>query len=212
MVDIKDNTELVEPEDLIPYANNPKEHPEKQVDKIASSIKNYGFVQPIVTDAENEVIIGHGRLEAAKKLGLEQVPVIKNADLTDSEAKALRLADNRIAESEMDNEALAVEIEQLTDQDNFEELVTGFEEQEIDDLVNWDEVDEEDIEDAFGDIPEGERDPFQQMTFTLHDRQKETVDDALKLAKDQGEFDSTENENSNGNALHHIAERFYEDN
>jgi DNA modification methylase len=164
MVDIKDNTELVKPENLIPYANNPKEHPEKQVDKIASSIKNYGFVQPIVTDADNEVIIGHGRLEAAKKLGLEQVPVIKNADLTESEAKALRLADNRIAESGMDDEAVAVELEQLTETDDFEELVTGYDEDEMsmyldkisDDESLVEEVEPGDKDDIDTDINKGD--------------------------------------------------------
>jgi ParB/RepB/Spo0J family partition protein len=103
LTDLPNKTELEEPENLIPYSNNPKEHPEAQIDEIASSIKNYGFVQPVVVDSENEVIIGHGRLKAANKLGLDEIPVIRHDDITDSEAKALRLADNKIAESEWED-------------------------------------------------------------------------------------------------------------
>ena len=103
MTELHDNIDKVEPSKIIPYSNNPKSHPEEQVDKIASSIKSYGFVQPIVTDKDNEVIIGHGRLQAAKKLDLEKVPVIKHENLSESEIKALRLADNRIAESEWED-------------------------------------------------------------------------------------------------------------
>jgi len=130
------DTETIEVEKLIPYANNPKEHPEEQVNEIASSIKNYGFVQPIVTDADNEIIIGHGRLEAAKKLGLDEVPVIKHEDITEAEAQALRLADNKIADTGMEQEKLAVELDQLTDQDNYDELVTGFTEERTSEILD----------------------------------------------------------------------------
>lgn len=204
MTDLFTDVKEKSPEDLIPYSNNPKNHPEEQVNKIASSIKNNGFIQPIVTDSENEIIIGHGRLQAAKKLGLNKVPVIQHDELTDAEAKALRLADNKIAESSMEDEKLAVELEQLQDEDDFEELVHGFEEEEIEELVDWDEIDEDEIADAFGDIPEGERKETRQMNFTLHETQKETVDDALQNAKDSSDFDDEPIDNSNGNALTEI--------
>src|SRR6056297_3812968 len=84
---------------IIPYTNNPKEHPDEQVQKIASSIKNYGWDQPIVVDGDGEIIKGHGRLQAAEKLGLDEVPVIWREDLTDAEAKAARIADHKTAES-----------------------------------------------------------------------------------------------------------------
>jgi len=159
------DTETIEVEKLIPYANNPKEHPEEQVNEIASSIKNYGFVQPIVTDADNEIIIGHGRLEAAKKLGLDEVPVIKHEDITEAEAQALRLADNKIADTGMEQEKLAVELDQLTDQENYEELVTGFTEERTSEILDeyreqtegeLEEPDTPEMEEVETDIQEGE--------------------------------------------------------
>lgn len=153
MTELHDNIEKISPKDLIPYNNNPKSHPSEQVDKIASSIKNYGFVQPIVVDQDNEVIIGHGRLQAAKKLGLEKVPVIKHGNLTESEIKALRLADNRIAESSWEDEKLAVELEQLTESDDFEDLIHGFDEDELSEYLDS-LTDEEDLEEPGSEDPE----------------------------------------------------------
>jgi len=153
LTDLPNKTELEEPENLIPYSNNPKEHPEAQIDEIASSIKNYGFVQPVVVDSENEVIIGHGRLKAAKKLGLDEIPVIKHDDITDSEAKALRLADNKIAESDWEDEKLAVELEQLTEADDYEDLIHGFDEDEMSEYLDS-LTDEEDLEEPETEDPE----------------------------------------------------------
>lgn len=153
MTELPNETELVEPENLIPYSNNPKKHPPEQVDKIASSIKNYGFIQPIVTDQNNEVIIGHGRLQAAKKLGLGEVPVIKHEDLSESEVKALRLADNRIAETEWEEEQLAVELEQLTEEEDFQDLITGFNEDELSEYLDS-LTDEEDLTEPESEDPE----------------------------------------------------------
>jgi len=120
-------------------------------------------VQPVVVDSENEVIIGHGRLKAAKKLGLNEIPVIRHDDITDSEAKALRLADNKIAESEWEDEKLAVELEQLTEADDFDELIHGFDEDEmseyLDSLTDEEDLEEpetEDPEQVETDIQEGE--------------------------------------------------------
>lgn len=84
---------------LLPYATNAKVHPESQIDKIAASINRFGFVSPILVDAKGVVVAGHGRLAAAAKLKLKKVPVIKLGHLTEDEAKALRIADNSIAES-----------------------------------------------------------------------------------------------------------------
>jgi len=130
--------------DLIPYSNNPKEHPDEQVKKIASSIKNYGWDQPIVVDGEGEIIKGHGRLQAAELLGLDEVPVIERADLSDAEARAARIADNRVAESEWDDDLLAVELDLLDESDVNTEL-TGFDDDELvelEELTQPDAVDE----------------------------------------------------------------------
>jgi len=113
MPDLFDRIERVPKGDLLPYANNPKEHPTEQVNKIASSIKNYGWDQPIVVDGDGEIIKGHGRLQAAEKLGLDEVPVIWREDLTDAEAKAARIADNKTAESPWNDDVLAAELDVL---------------------------------------------------------------------------------------------------
>ena len=104
-------------EDLIPYINNPRNN-DGAVDKVASSIKNFGFKVPIVVDADNEIIAGHTRLKAAKKLGMDEVPCIVADDLNDGQIKAFRLADNRVAEfAEWDMELLESELEELKDYD-----------------------------------------------------------------------------------------------
>jgi len=163
MTDLFTDVKEKSPEDLIPYSNNPKNHPEEQVNKIASSIKNNGFIQPIVTDSENEIIIGHGRLQAAKKLGLNKVPVIQHDELTDAEAKALRLADNKIAESSMEDEKLAVELEQLKEEDDFEDLIHGFDEDEMSEYLDsltdeqdLEELETESVDEVETDIEEGD--------------------------------------------------------
>lgn len=144
--------ELVEVEEIIPYHNNPKEHPEEQVEKIASSIKNFGFTVPIVVDGDNEIISGHGRLLAAKKLGLDKIPVIKRSDLSDSQARALRLADNRVSESDWNMESLAVELEMLSDED-MDLMMTGFDNDEIGEIFDT-RLDDEIHEDEY-DLEEG---------------------------------------------------------
>lgn len=101
------------PGDLTPYAHNAKQHPAEQVEHIANSIREFGFRQPIVVDADNVVVIGHGRLMAAKKLGLDAVPVVRADDLTEAQIKALRLADNKTNESEWDFGLLDAELVDL---------------------------------------------------------------------------------------------------
>lgn len=105
--------ELLQIEKLIPYANNARNN-EKAVDKVAASIKEFGFRNPIIIDKNNEIIAGHTRLLAAKKLGLKEVPTIRADDLTPEQVKAFRIADNKTAEySEWNFELLAQELEEL---------------------------------------------------------------------------------------------------
>lgn len=106
--------EYIDPDKLVPYENNAKQHPDEQVEHIANSIREFGFRQPIVVDADNVVVIGHGRLLAAKKLGLETVPVVRADDLTEAQVKALRLADNKTNESGWDFTALEAELDELS--------------------------------------------------------------------------------------------------
>lgn len=100
-------------EDLIPYINNPRNN-DGAVDKVASSIENFGFKVPIVVDGDNEIIAGHTRLKAAKKLGMDEVPCIVADDLNDEQIRAYRLVDNRAGEfSEWDMEILQDELKEL---------------------------------------------------------------------------------------------------
>lgn len=102
------------PGELTPYPANAKKHPAEQVQHIANSIREFGFRQPIVVDADNVVVIGHGRLMAAKALGLDSVPVVRADDLTDEQIRALRLADNKTNESEWDFAELEAELAELS--------------------------------------------------------------------------------------------------
>ena len=92
------------------YGNNAKIHPDEQVKRIANSIKEFGFRQPIVVDGNGTIIIGHGRYRAAKFLGLDSVPVIEEKNLSEEQVNALRLADNKTNESEWDHMLVAAEI------------------------------------------------------------------------------------------------------
>ncbi|MGO8683982.1 MAG: ParB N-terminal domain-containing protein [Thermoleophilia bacterium] len=110
----------------IPYANNARVCPEQAVAKVAGSIREFGFRNPILVDGEGTIIAGHTRLLAAQRLGLETVPVIVCADLSPAKVKALRLADNRTGqETSWDEDMLAIELEELKGLD-LDLLLTGF--------------------------------------------------------------------------------------
>lgn len=97
--------------DLIPYVNNARTHSDQQIAQIASSIKEFGFCNPVLIDGQNGIIAGHGRVLAAQKLGLKEVPTIELSHLTDTQRKAYILADNRLAElSGWDDELLKLEL------------------------------------------------------------------------------------------------------
>ena len=105
--------EYLHPDELIPYPGNAKTHPPEQVKHIANSIKTFGWQQPIVVDKDKTVIIGHGRLMAAKELMLDSVPVVFAENLTEDQVKALRLADNKTNESPYDFTKLEEELAAL---------------------------------------------------------------------------------------------------
>lgn len=183
-----DNLKIIykKTEDLIPYVNNPRNN-DNAVDKVASSIKNFGFKVPIVVDADNEIIAGHTRLKAAKKLGMDEVPCIVADDLNDGQIKAFRLADNRVAEyAEWDMELLESELAELEDLDfGFEDMIEG---------------------DDFGtdfDLPDNDGPLFKTMTFTLSEAQFDVINDALQ-GVELDQFDSIDNENKNGNRLYKV--------
>lgn len=140
---IRDDVETVGIEKILPYGENPKEHPEEQVDKIASSIRRFGWDQPIVVDGAGEIIKGHGRYQAARRLGLEEIPILRAEDLSDAEVRAARIADNRVAESSWDIDLLGVELELLEETGEVDPELTGFDEDELEAFMPEDAVGEE---------------------------------------------------------------------
>ena len=130
------NIQEMEITKIIPYINNPRKN--LNIDKVASSIKEFGFQQPIVIDEENIIIVGHTRFEAAKKLGLEKVPVTI-AKLSKNQAKAYRIADNRLnQDASWDTKLLNLEFNDLIG-DNFNLDHLGFTNDELDNLFLKDE-------------------------------------------------------------------------
>lgn len=192
--------DMVKTDDLIPYVNNSRTHSDEQVTQIASSIKEFGFTNPILTDGEGGIIAGHGRLMAAKKLGLTEVPTIALEGLTEAQKKAYVIADNQMAlNSGWDLDQLRVEVERLSELD-FDLDLLGFDGDVLDKLL--------DIDAELPELPDGDRNPFQQKTFTLHDEQANLVDDAILKAKTSPLIDTGLNENSNGNAIAFICEQW----
>ena len=121
--------------EIIPYANNPRNNA-AAIDAVAASIREFGFKVPVVIDKNNILITGHTRLEAAKKLGLEKIPAIRAADLTEAQVKAFRLADNKVAEiATWDDSLLAGELQALDDLD-FDMADFGFPDDELGDDID----------------------------------------------------------------------------
>ena len=126
--------EMVKVSELIPYVNNARTHSQEQVNKLRSSLREFGFVNPVIIDADKNVIAGHGRLMAAKEEGITEVPCVLVDYLTEAQKKAYILADNRYAQDAgWDEELLRLEIEALEGMD-FDVSLTGFNEDEISDL------------------------------------------------------------------------------
>jgi len=128
--------EWLETKGLIPYAKNSRTHSEAQVAQIAGSIKEFGFNNPILIDEDNGIIAGHGRVMAAQKLGLQAVPCIRLAHLSDTQRKAYVIADNRLAlNAGWDDQMLTVELQEL-DSESFDLSLLGFEADELNALLN----------------------------------------------------------------------------
>ena len=129
---------------LIPYARNARTHDDKQIAQIAASIKEFGFLSPIIVSGDNTILCGHGRFYAAQKLGLSKVPCIKEEYLTETQKRAYIIADNKLSlNAGWDNEMLAVELSELQGSD-FDISLTGFDETEIAELFADDNDDVKD--------------------------------------------------------------------
>ena len=141
---------------LIPHVRNAKQHSDAQVAQIAASIREFGWGAPILVDGQNNVIAGHGRLLAARKLGLAEVPVVPMTHLTDIQRRALILADNKIGENAAwDEELLGLELAELNDA-GFDLGLTGFTPEEWDALIAGDESTKDGLidDDAVPEVPE----------------------------------------------------------
>lgn len=125
--------------DIHPYEKNAKKHPQKQIDSLVSSMKAFGFTNPIIVDSKGVIISGHGRRLAAIQLGLSKVPVICRRDLTDEQARGLRLADNKTVSNDYDSSILRVEAIELREL-GADDLMIGFDDKEIAALVSIDEL------------------------------------------------------------------------
>lgn len=147
MSKVTSNMKMVKIDDLVPYANNARTHSKEQINKLRGSLREFGFINPVIIDANNGVLAGHGRLEAARAEGITEVPCVLVDHLTEAQKKAYILADNRYAEDAgWDEEMLRIEIEALQGED-FDLMLTGFEEQEIADLFAVDtDVKEDDFD------------------------------------------------------------------
>ena len=137
---------------LIPYARNTRTHSEAQVAQIAGSIREFGFTNPILIDAENGIIAGHGRVMAAQKLGLDKVPCIRLGHLTETQRRAYIIADNKLAlNAGWDEEMLGIELAALRE-DDFDLNLLGFDGFAIEQFLNQPERNEEAPESSGGEI------------------------------------------------------------
>ena len=198
---------------IVPYEKNAKKHPPEQIRLIASSIRDFGWQQPIKVGEGSVIIAGHGRyaayLEFKDEFKLPEPWVIDETGktisgapearkLTVHEEREYRLRDNKIAESEWDKELLVPELKELVDE-GANLLDMGFNE---DDLI----LDPDALSDGFS-LADGDRSPYQNMTFTFADEQAERIKEAMGLAP-ENLFDNFGNENSNGNKLYAIVEQW----
>ena len=141
-------------EDLIPYVNNSRKHSDEQVAQISASIKEFGWTNPILIDGTNSIIAGHGRLMAARKLKMDEVPTIELDHLTDTQRKALVIADNKLAlNADWDTTLLTIELDELL-KDGFALDILGFNQDELAALLEPEQVEGLTDEDAVPEVPE----------------------------------------------------------
>lgn len=191
-------------ESLIPYEFNNKIHDETQVNRIANSIKEFWFTQPIVIDSNNIIIIWHGRFEASKKLWFKKVPCYVIDQLNDKQIKKLRILDNKLNESSRDVWNLQLELSELWDMNIWDIEIW------IDELFDDVLVKDDDYWDDFS-LPDEQKSNLMQITFIITKEQKDIVYDILEKAKQDEWFNSMNtywNENSNWNALLYIVQQW----
>ena len=164
---------------LIPYINNAKVHSEDQVTRIASSIREFGFLNPVLIDQDYNIIAGHGRVMAARKLEMKEVPCLFVEGLTDAQRKAYILADNKLGElSDWDMDLVTSELEMLQELD-FDIDLTGFELPEP--VVEVEEIEEDEVPEAKEEAVAKPGDIYQLGNHRLMCGDSTSVDDVEKL-------------------------------
>jgi hypothetical protein len=182
---------------LTGYHQNNKKHPQEQIDELKKSLTAFGFIQPIVIDKENVVIIGHGRLEAAKQLAFKDVPAVQLENLTEEQVRRLRLLDNRLSDlGEYDIDNIMFELDDLDDP----ELNALFK-----DIIPDEQLPED--EEKTGDRNEEKEKGLEDLVIVVTQPQRAAIETALEEAK-KVPFSDAENNNPNGNALYIMAAHF----
>lgn len=186
-------------EKIKPYRGNPRKISQEAIDKVAASIKEFGFKVPIVLDGDGVIITGHTRYLASKKLGMKTVPCILADDLTPEQVKAFRLADNRVAEfSEWDHNLLDAELGELfhlnLDMEAFGFDMTGLSPDEFGTTFS---------------LPSGPK-TLSQITFTFSPEQKAVVDESLDMVGEQSEALMFGNHSKAGNKLYEVCRQWAE--
>jgi len=199
------HTRLEPIENLREHPRNPNKHSDTQIALLAKNIRHLGWRHPIfVSGLTGFIVAGHARLAAARVLNLAAVPIDVQPFDSETEEQAYLLADNRLAELAEIQMGQIKDLLQELDDDATDMDLTGFDAAELERLMNQFHVGEVDAPE----LKDGDRAPFRQATFTLHDEQWEEVEAAMSKAKAEGGGESAVNENSNGNALAWICGRF----
>lgn len=191
----------LDPKDLKPAAYNPRKIGEAERAALLRGVAEFGMVDPIVARAEDLMVLGgHQRLSVAIELGLASVPVVLLPGLDNDRAAAINiLLNNPRAQGAWDMKALSDVLSEL-DAHGFDATLTGFTDDELGEILGH-------IPSiGFGGLPDGDKSPFEQMTFTLSSDQADMVREAMDAARTAGPFINTGNDNSNGNALARVAE------
>jgi hypothetical protein len=192
-----------------PYAKNAKKHPQKQIDQLAAIVREVGWRQPILVNQEGVIVAGHGRWETYQQnQDLAEPWVIDDAGktimgepasipLSKEQEIAYRLADNKLAETDVD---MGLVIEELKELEALGELAP---------LTGYGDDFNPEVSDEFS-LPEGDKPNYKQITFTLHNEQADLIDECLSLVKQLGVEPDTDNENSNGNAIYTIVKQWHQ--
>lgn len=191
-------------QDLTQDPDNARGHDAKNVEAIVQSLEAFGQQKPIIIDKEGKVVAGNGTLQAAKRLGWKSIKAVVTR-LEGANQSAYAIADNRTAElAHWDEEQLLKTLAALENDQSIDAAISGYKSEEIEQMIGAFDIDTA----ALPDLADGDKMPFQQISFRLHDSQAEAVQEALRQAAVEGMASSDVNKNKNGNAIAAICMRY----